>query len=561
MIQIGLSAAHSWIESAKVGVTMDKRMITAITVIGTLFAVGMPIILAIYLSDRQARDAETMIALTYARDVSNRTDGIGDQTKSAVEKLVRAHSKDPCSDENIALMRQIDLTSSFLQAVGSVSHDRLICSSIGSFGKGLDLGSVDFVTPYPASFRTTVEFPFAKGTQFIVIESRGYAAIIHKDLLIDTTTSEKDVSVAAFTTADGRVVSSRGFIKTEWTRMHRDLQEATFFDGNYIVAVVRSRKQFTGAVVAIPVARIVEKTRAFAIVMAPVGAVAGVVLAFLVLLLGRTQLAMPAVIKAALRRNEFHVVYQPIVELSTGKWAGAEALIRWIRPSGETVRPDLFIPIAEQSDLILRITERVLELVARDAVGLFQRHPDFYFTVNLSPADLHSMRTVELLQQLIRNLKAIPNNLMVEATERGLVNTGEGLDVIQKIRTSGIRVGIDDFGTGYSSLSYLESFDLDFLKIDRAFVKSVGTGAATNHVAHHIIEMGKALNLKIIAEGVETEAQARFLDEHGVDYVQGFLYAKPMTFSDLTAKLETFGARTIYATQKKGQARREKNVI
>jgi len=518
---------------------MDKKTVTTITLVAALIAIALPILMAVYLSNSQALDAEKTRALSYARDVSHRNETIGDQVVNGLQKLNNAHPVDPCSEQNIERMRQISITSSRVHAFGYVSGDRMICSSIASFGEGLDLGPVDYTTIFPANFRVNVEFPFAKGTKFVVIESRGYAAIVDRDLLIDWKMAEQDAAIAAISTVSPVLISSRGSIHPEWIRVNPGLQETTFTDSGFVVAISRSSKYRIGTIVALPISHVTDKTKSVAMVLAPVGAAAGLLLAFAIVYLGRIQLGLPAVIKAALRRNEFFLVYQPIVELSTGKWVGAEALIRWKRPSGEIVGPDLFIPAAEEAGLIQRITERVFQLVAHDAAGLFQRHPHFHVSINLSPADLHSTHTIELLQQLVGNLKAGPANLIVEATERGLVKADQGKDVIRAIRTAGIRVAVDDFGTGYSSLSYLEAFELDFLKIDRSFVESVGTGAATSRVAEHIIEMAKALKLELVAEGVETEAQARYLREHGVHLAQGYLYARPMPYSELAAKLES----------------------
>ena len=518
---------------------MERKTVTVITVVAALIAIALPILMAVYLANNQALDAESAHALSYARDVLHRNESIGDQVVSGFNQLDNAHAKDPCSEENVQLMRQVSLTSVRVHAFGYVSGDRLICSSVASFGQAVDLGPVDYSTPNPASIRLNVEFPFASGTKFVVIERRGYAAIVNKDLLVDWKTTEQDVDIAAISTISPQSISSRGTIRPQWFSVNPNLQETTFSDGEFVVAVARSSKYRIGTVVALPIAHVTAKTKSLVMVLAPVGAVAGLLLAFAIVYLGRVQLGLPAAIKTALRRNEFYLVYQPIVELTTGKWVGAEALIRWKRPSGEIVGPDLFIPAAEQAGLIQRITERVLELVAHDAAGMFHRHPHFQISINLSPADLHSSRTIELLQQLARKLKAGPDNLIVEATERGLVKADEGKTVIRAIRTAGIRVAIDDFGTGYSSLSYLESFQLDFLKIDRSFVESVGTGAATSRVAEHIIEMSKALKLELVAEGVETEAQAQYLRDHSVPLAQGYLFAKPMPFSEISAKLET----------------------
>lgn len=519
---------------------MKKTTAIPLALVAAVLAIGAPILLAIHLAGAQGLGDETDRVLSYAKDILRRSDETADQVAEGIARLTATHFADPCSEESVALMRQIDLDSSYIQAIGHVAGDRLVCSSLDQNGQSLPLGPADLKTPRGVAVRSHVKLPFAPDHMFIVLEKDGYAAIIHKDLPIDTTTVEEGVGLAIFSLYDKKPLSARGFISPDWFGKLGSRHEVAFSDGAYVVAVVKSNRYLTAAVAAVPLAYVNQRASEFAVRLVPFGLASGIALVLMILRLARMRLAMPAVIKTALRRKEFFLLYQPIVDLRTGKWVGAEALIRWRRSADEVMRPDLFIPIAEEAGLIRQITERVIGLVAQDAAGLFQQHPDFHVAINLSPADMHSGHTIELLRRLADEVHAGPGNLIVEATERGLMQAKVANGIIDEIRAGGIAVAIDDFGTGYSGLSCLQTFTFDFLKIDKSFVETIGTEAFTSHVVHHIIEMAKALKLNMIAEGVETEAQARFLYDHGVEYAQGWLFGKPMPMAELKEKLSAY---------------------
>jgi sensor c-di-GMP phosphodiesterase-like protein len=514
---------------------MNKTAATALTILAALAAIAAPVFIAIYEARKQAVDTETARVLSYARDAVRRTDATATQIDLGIRHVVDARRGDPCSEASLVPMRDVDVASSYIQAIGYVEHDTLICSSLGQDMQHVPLGPIDAVTERNVGIRLNVTFPFAPNATFIVVERDSYAVIIHKDLPIDVTTQESDVSLAAFLMDGRRILTARGYVKPAWLEALRTDREVTFVDGPHIVAVVPSTHFFIAAVAAAPLAHVNDRVRALAWLLVPIGFVAGGGLGLAVIHLARLQLAMPAVLKTALRRGEFFLAYQPFVDLHSGQWAGAEVLIRWRRPNGEMVRPDLFVSVAEDAGLIERVTERVVELVTQDAADIARRFPDFAFSINLSPADLKSRRTVDLFRRLVR--EAGISNVIVEVTERGLLDRDQTREIVHDLRALGVRVAIDDFGTGFSSLSYLESMELDLLKIDKSFVESLNTDAPTSGVAFHIIQMGKTLNLQITAEGVQTDAQAQCLRDYGVHYGQGWLFAKPMSRAELIAAL------------------------
>jgi sensor c-di-GMP phosphodiesterase-like protein len=242
-------------------------------------------------------------------------------------------------------------------------------------------------------------------------------------------------------------------------------------------------------------------------------------------------------VRRAIRQRDFYVEYQPIVELESRRVIGAEALVRWKSAQGK-IQPDHFIPLAEDRGLIHLITGQVLAIITEDLPRILEIDPNFEVAINMSAGDLRSGFTLERLDLLLDAAGAQPRNIGIEATERAFLHDPETAELIGTLRRKGFRVAIDDFGTGYSSLACLQSLSLDTLKIDKAFVETIDTNGATSQVVLHIIEMARSLHLEMVAEGVESEAQAQFLLRRGVRYAQGWLFSRPVPIESLLQKVQ-----------------------
>ncbi len=245
-------------------------------------------------------------------------------------------------------------------------------------------------------------------------------------------------------------------------------------------------------------------------------------------------------LKRGLARNEFEVHYQPIVNLETRQCVGSEALLRWRHPQRGLIYPNLFIPIAEQTDLIIPLTEWLMQRVIQDQAMLKHEFKEIYTSVNLSPTQLNTGDVDRLIQMLKGADNRFPTKITFEITENKLVEEqGQVVqDAIARLKLCGARLAIDDFGTGYSNIAYLQRLDVDQLKLDQLFIKGLEHGNHVDQLVDSLIDFGDRVGLTMIAEGIETEIQYQYLKDRGVHYGQGWLFSRPLPLAEFERFLQ-----------------------
>lgn len=433
----------------------------------------------------------------------------------------------PCSSAHIFQMRDRTINTASIEEIGFFLNGYLKCSSWGKIRQTIHRAKVDFVTSDGLEITLRLTPSASLSGQMAAVGSGNYNALIAPARFVDL--SVGDQTTVLFLTASNKIVARRDPVGQVSIGSQLVDIDALMKSG-YLVGM--SADADFKAVIIEPSHSLVLRLEKLLPTYLSVGSI--IIFLFLASLyrLSVKRLSLKAELATAIINRNLFVEYQPILDLRSGECVGAEALVRWRKPDASVVRPDLFIPLAEETGLIIDITDQVIENIIEELGPILSSDKTMHIAVNVCSADLQSGRVVDFLQAKLLPTGISNNQIWLEATERGFLEVEAARSTIDRARELGHAVAIDDFGTGYSSLQYLQSLNLDAIKIDKSFVDTIGNTPETNSVILHIIKLVHALELDSVAEGVETTEQVDFLRKQGVAYAQGWLFSKPLSAGD-----------------------------
>jgi sensor c-di-GMP phosphodiesterase-like protein len=504
------------------------RVIIGGTVLAVL-AAAVPIAVMVYATWDRAVSVEQQRLHAIAERSLRRTE-VSYQEALAALKSAEATVLPPCGAEHIQRMQTLVMTTPSSDQMGYFEGGKLRCTSWGVFQQDVDQPTPDHVTSDGVGITVDVR-PEASGRRPMLSMMYGsYDVLVDPRRFVDVIV-DPDVRLA-LASPDGRLLTQQdGMDPALLQQLLREPGEG--LDHDTLYASARSGEWL--AIATAPRTALAATFRQQAWLFVPLGLLMAAAGAGLVIWLSRRRLSMRGELGIAIRRRELYLHYQPIIELDTGICVGAEALVRWQRPDGTQVRPDLFIPLAEEAGMIAAITDLVIENVVADMRELLAEDRSAHIAINLAAEDISSGRALKVISQRMAGSGILPQQIWLEATEHGFLDIDRARTMLAAARRAGHSVAIDDFGVGYSSLQYLQQLPLDALKIDKSFVDAIGTESATSPVTPHIIGMARELGLWLVAEGVETEAQLAYLHSQHVQFGQGWLFSRPLPRDEFIA--------------------------
>ena len=504
--------------------SVRRKMLSVVVLITVVL---LPLMLSLWFAHIRAVKETSAQLQSFAQLALNKTERVIQQVDTVRSAAEKYHGQ-ICAPEHRAAMLNIVRSSMYVSDLIYARGDHFLCSSVITPTQSYAISPADYKRAPDIAIYYYRDTPFYAGYKMVYMQRGNYVAVINPLTYSDVASDNPDLAYGIYDTVTHQFfsVSQNAHLSKLATLLRTD--DLTFQQDQRFYTIARSENRPIAIIVSTSSDHYFQALYHQATLTLPLGVIGSVIL---LLIWSRTRQEFNSprrMLHRALTRRQLRLHYPPIIDIKNGTCVGAEALLRWPGFNGPVMSPAEFIPLAEKEGMIERITDYVVDELFSDLGDFLAMVPQLYISINLSASDFHSSRLISLIANKAKMHAVRAEQIKIEVTERGFIDVPKTTPVIQAFRQAGYEVAIDDFGTGYSNLHNLYSLNVDILKIDKSFIDTLTTNSTSHLIAEHIIEMAQSLRLKIIAEGVETAEQVTWLLKRGVQFCQGWHFAKAL---------------------------------
>ena len=496
-------------------------------IVGIIMVVLLPVMLALWFAHIQAVKETGSQLRSFAQLALDKTEVVIREVEIARNEALKFNGQ-ICSPAHRQNMLNVIRGRLYVADLIYTRGDHFLCSTSLTLPRPYIIPAAEYKRAPDISIYYYRDTPFYEGYKMVYMQRGNYTVVVNPLSYNEVMTDDHSLSYGVYDT-----VTKSFFSVSNNTSAHAlsgliHNNDFNFQQDGRFYTIARSGKRPIAIIVSTSSDRYFKFLYHQATLTLPLGMICSIIV-LLVWSRTRQEFNSPRrLLHRALLKRQLRLHYQPIIDIKTGHCVGAEALLRWPGFDGPVMSPAEFIPLAEQEGLIERVTDYAVEDVFTDLGNFLAVNPHLYISINLSASDFHSSRLIALISDKAQQYSVRAEQIKIEVTERGFIDVPKTTPVIQAFRQAGYEVAIDDFGTGYSNLHNLYSLNVDILKIDKSFIDTLTTNSTSHLIAEHIIEMAHSLRLKIIAEGVETAEQVTWLLKRGVQFCQGWHFAKAL---------------------------------
>lgn len=499
--------------------------------LGIIMVVLLPVMLALWFAHLQATSQTSKQLSIFAHLALDKTERVvlqADLARDAAEQ----YQGQACTPAHQQRMLNIIRGRLYINELIYAQGDRFLCSTIMAPSVPYIMPTADYKRKPNISIYYFRDTPFFTGYKMTYMQRGNYVAVINPLSYSEVMSEDPELAWGVYDTVTNTFfsVSEQAWAAQLLPLVQRN--QSVFQQDDHFYTVVHSAKRPIAVIVSTSMQRFYQNLYQQLLITLPLAVISSILLLMCWSRARRQYYSPQRMLQRALKQRQLCLHYQPIIDIKNEKCVGAEALLRWPGCKEQVMSPAEFIPLAEKKGMIAQITDYVVEEVFSDMGTFLAANPQLYISINLSASDFHSSRLIAMIADKAHEHGVLAQQIKVEVTERGFIDVPKTTPVIQAFRQAGYEVAIDDFGTGYSNLHNLYSLNVDILKIDKSFIDTLTTNSTSHLIAEHIIEMAQSLRLKTIAEGVETADQVSWLLKRGVQYCQGWHFAKALPPQD-----------------------------